>query len=133
MLQKIVIHNYRVLRDFTLDFTAGMNILVGDNDAGKSTLLEAVNLALTGRVQSRQLSQDLSPYMFNLDTTGEFVAALKAGGHPQPPELIVDLYLDVSDALAGHSCMARAVADLEDVRRAVWGGALGRAGPLAGL
>jgi putative ATP-dependent endonuclease of the OLD family len=100
VLQKIVIHNYRVFRDFTLDFRPGMNILVGDNDAGKSTLLEAVNLALTGRVQSRQLSQDLSPYMFNLDTTGEFVAALKAGGHPQSPELIVDMYLDASDATA---------------------------------
>jgi putative ATP-dependent endonuclease of the OLD family len=100
VLQKIVIHNYRVFRDFTLEFTPGMNILVGDNDAGKSTLLEAVNLGLTGRVQSRQLSQDLSPYMFNLDITSEFVAALKAGDHPQPPELIVDLYLDALDATA---------------------------------
>jgi hypothetical protein len=36
--------------------------------------------------------------MFNLDITREFLAALKAGNHPQPPELIVDLYLDASDA-----------------------------------
>jgi putative ATP-dependent endonuclease of the OLD family len=100
VLLKIVIHNYRVFRDFMLDFTPGMNILVGGNDTGKSTLLEAVNLALTGRVQSRQLSQDLSPYMFNLDATGEYVTALKAGKYPQPPELIVDLYLEASDATA---------------------------------
>jgi hypothetical protein len=76
-----------------------MNILVGDNDVGKSTLLEAVNLGLTGRVQSRQLSQDLSPYTFNLDITKEYIEALKAG-RPQPPEMIIDLYLEASDATA---------------------------------
>jgi putative ATP-dependent endonuclease of the OLD family len=100
VLRKVVIHNYRVFRDFKLEFTPGMNILVGDNDAGKSTLLEAVNLGLTGRLQGRQLSQDLSPYIFNLDITNEFVGALKAGGQPQPPEMIIDLYLDASDATA---------------------------------
>jgi putative ATP-dependent endonuclease of OLD family len=77
-----------------------MNILVGDNDTGKSTVLEAVNLALTGRVQGRQLAQDLSPYAFNLDVTREYVAALQAGGSPQPPEIVIDLYLEASDATA---------------------------------
>ncbi len=100
MLTKIVIHNYRRFRDFKLDFTPGMNILVGDNDQGKSTLLEAVNLALTGRVQGRQLAQDLSPYLFNLDITREYVQALKDGEKPPPPEMIIDLYLATSEATA---------------------------------
>lgn len=49
MLTKIVIKNYRCYEDFTLEFNKGLNILVGDNDSGKSTLLEAIGLALTGR------------------------------------------------------------------------------------
>ena len=45
MLKKLIIKNYRVFEDFSLEFAPGLNILVGDNDAGKTTLLEAVNLA----------------------------------------------------------------------------------------
>jgi putative ATP-dependent endonuclease of OLD family len=96
MLKKIVIHNYRLFRDFTLEFTPGMNILVGGNDSGKSTVIEAVNLALTGRVQGRQLALDLSPYLFNLDVTREYVQALRDGKGPTPPGLVVDLYLEQS-------------------------------------
>jgi putative ATP-dependent endonuclease of OLD family len=100
MLKKIVIHNYRLFRDFTLEFTPGMNILVGDNDRGKSTLIEAVNLALTGRVQSKLLALDLSPYLFNLDATREYIRALQDGQGPEPPDMIVDLYLERSEATA---------------------------------
>lgn len=50
MLKKIHIQNYRVFEDLTLEFTDGLNVIVGNNDAGKSTLLEAVHLALTSRV-----------------------------------------------------------------------------------
>jgi len=32
MLSKIVIKNYRVCHDFTLEFEPGLNILVGDNE-----------------------------------------------------------------------------------------------------
>jgi putative ATP-dependent endonuclease of the OLD family len=100
VLKKIVIHNYRLFRDFALEFRPGMNILVGDNDTGKSTLLEAVNLALTGRVQGRQLAQELSPYLFNMDITREYIQALRDGGRPAPPDMIVDLYLEQADATA---------------------------------
>lgn len=100
MLKKIVIHNYRLFRDFTLEFTPGMNILVGDNDTGKSTVLEAVNLAPTGRVQNRLLAQDLSPYLFNLDITREYIRALQDGQGPEPPDMIVDLYLEQSGTTA---------------------------------
>lgn len=100
MLKKIVIHNYRLFRDFMLEFTPGMNILVGDNDTGKSTVLEAVNLALTGRVQNRLLAQDLSPYLFNLDITREYIRAVQDGQGPEPPDMIVDLYLEQSGTTA---------------------------------
>jgi len=100
MLRKVVIRNYRLFRDFTLEFTPGMNILVGDNDTGKSTVIEAVNLVLTGRVQNRLLAQDLSPYLFNLDITHEYIQTLRDGQGPEPPDMIVDLYLEQSAATA---------------------------------
>jgi len=94
MLTKILIKNYRVFEDFSLEFAPGLNILVGDNDAGKTTLLEAVNLALTSRIRGRPLAYELSPYMVNQAAGAQYLAALGRGERPTPPEIVIDLYLD---------------------------------------
>jgi putative ATP-dependent endonuclease of the OLD family len=93
VLQKIVIHNYRVFRDFTLEFTPGTNILVGDNDAGKSTLLEAINLVLTGHLHGFPAAVELSPYLFNQQATDEYVRELRKGNGPMPPQVVIEAYL----------------------------------------
>ncbi len=94
MLNKIIIKNYRAFENFTLEFTPGLNILVGHNDAGKTTLLEAIHLALTSRVHGRFLAYELSPYMVNHAAVARYVAALQRDEHPTPPEILIDLYLD---------------------------------------
>jgi putative ATP-dependent endonuclease of OLD family len=93
VLQKIVIHNYRVFRDFKLEFTPGMNILVGDNDAGKSTLLEAINLVLTAHLHGFPAAIELSPYLFNQQATDEYICELRKGNGPMPPQIIIEAYL----------------------------------------
>lgn len=100
MLKKIAIRNYRTYKSFNLEFEPGMNILVGDNDAGKSTLLEAIGLALTLRLRGQNLQAELSPFLFNLETTAAYIADLQAGKVPAPPEIIIDLHLDPADAPA---------------------------------
>lgn len=94
MIKKILIRNYRVFQVFNLDFRAGMNIIVGNNDYGKSTLLEAVSLALTGRLRGKSLEQELSPYLFNTEATKTYVGGLRSGNSPAPPEIIIDLFLN---------------------------------------
>lgn len=94
MLTKIVIKNYRSFRDFSLEFDQQMNILVGDNDMGKSTILEAIGLALTGRIRGRLLQQELSPYMFHTAAAREYIEGLQEGRPVQAPEIIIDLFLD---------------------------------------
>lgn len=44
MLTKLHIENFRYFERFTIPLSPGPSILVGDNDAGKSTLLEAIAL-----------------------------------------------------------------------------------------
>lgn len=94
MLSKIIIRNYRVFEEFTLEFNPGLNILVGDNDAGKSTLLEAVNLALSSRIRGRPLASELSPYMINQAAAAHYLEGIARGEPLTPPEIIIDLYLD---------------------------------------
>lgn len=73
---------------------SGLNIVVGGNEAGKSTLLEAIALGLTGRVNGRRAEEELNPYWFNQEMVAEYFAAIAAGESPEAPEILVELYLD---------------------------------------
>jgi putative ATP-dependent endonuclease of OLD family len=97
LIRKIAIRNYRMFREFDLNFSRGVNILVGANDTGKSTLIEAINLALTCRIHGRALAQELSPYLINLDATRDYVQALQSGDQAIPPEMVIDLFLEDAD------------------------------------
>jgi AAA15 family ATPase/GTPase len=44
------------------ELNQGMNVVVGDNDVGKSNLLEAFNLALTDRLNGVSIATELSDY-----------------------------------------------------------------------
>ncbi len=93
VIQKVVIKNFRRFRDTTIEFAPGLNILVGDNEAGKSTVLEAVNLALTSRWQGKFFAGELAPQFINLEATTEYLAGVRAGSAPEPPSIIVELFL----------------------------------------
>lgn len=47
-LLKLVTKNFKKLGNFSADFTDGLNVIVGENAQGKSTLLQAIEAALFG-------------------------------------------------------------------------------------
>lgn len=100
VITKVVLKNFRRFRESQIAFTPGLNILVGDNESGKTTVLEAINLALTGRWQGKYLNAELAPHFLNADATAEYLADLKNGTHPEPPELMIELFLARSDDTA---------------------------------
>jgi len=93
MIEKVVIHGYRKFRDLTFVPHPHFNILVGENESGKSTLLEAMVLALTGRINGRAAAEELNPYWFNTDEVSAFFAALAAGETPALPTISIEVFL----------------------------------------
>lgn len=93
IIKKIYIKNYKIFQEFTLPFNQNINILVGDNEVGKSSILEAINLCLTRRLNGRLIDYELSPFLFNQKTTNEYVKRLHAGENPELPSIIIELYL----------------------------------------
>ena len=88
-ISKIIIRNFKCFgQKFELDFNQGLNVLVGDNESGKSTILEAINLALSGMFHGRYLRNDLSEHLFNREAVQNYVADPKIG----LPELLIELY-----------------------------------------
>jgi putative ATP-dependent endonuclease of the OLD family len=88
-ISKIIIRNFKCFKDdFTLEFNSGLNVLVGDNDSGKSTILEGINLTLSGMFQGRYLRNDLSEHVFNCEVVKQYLVNPKSG----PPEVLIELY-----------------------------------------
>jgi len=59
MLRDLTIKNYRAFKDFSIDGLARVNLIVGDNNAGKTSFLEAVYL-LTNWVNPYALLETLN-------------------------------------------------------------------------
>jgi putative ATP-dependent endonuclease of the OLD family len=99
VIRKVAIRNYRIFRKCDIDFSTGTNIVVGKNDCGKSTLIEAIALALTGRLNGRPIAAELSPYLINRGATLAYIEALadKTGPPPTPPGFSIDVFLEASD------------------------------------
>lgn len=88
-IEKINILNYKCFKGkFSLDLNAGINIIVGNNEAGKSTILEAIHLALSGLLNGRYLRNELSQYLFNKEIEIMHLNSLKSD-HPLPPPIIM--------------------------------------------
>jgi putative ATP-dependent endonuclease of the OLD family len=99
-IQQALIKNYRCLVDADVVFNERMNVIVGQNECGKSTLLEAINLALTGQVNGRSILMELHPYLFNHEVVDTYVKTLKARRRAAPPYIEIELYLHDDPALA---------------------------------
>lgn len=62
MLHKIRLENFRKHADLTVSFTAGINAIRAPNEAGKTTLLEAIAYALFGTKGLKESIDDVVTY-----------------------------------------------------------------------
>lgn len=92
-IERVLIENYRCLKNADVAFNQKMNVVVGNNESGKSTLLEAIHLALTGQLNGRPLAIELHPYVFNVDLVFQYFEKRKQGQTPEPPRILIELYL----------------------------------------
>ncbi|CAK7017564.1 MAG: hypothetical protein PEPC_00724 [Peptostreptococcus russellii] len=94
MIEKIRIKNFKCFKgNFELDLKQGINILVGNNESGKSTILEAVHMALSGIFRGRTIKGNLSQYLFNNEIISEYLENINSGGAQEAPYILIELYL----------------------------------------
>jgi putative ATP-dependent endonuclease of OLD family len=96
-ISKIKIKDFKSFKGlFELTLNKGLNILVGNNETGKSTILEAIHIALTGIYGGRNIGYELSQYLFNNETVAEYIASVQGGVAIEPPSILIEIFFDES-------------------------------------
>jgi putative ATP-dependent endonuclease of OLD family len=94
-IKKIKITNFKKFKGtFELPLNKDLNIIVGDNEEGKSTILEAIHLALSGLFYGKSINQELSQYIFNVQVLDDYFNCLKGDCPAPPPEIEIELFFD---------------------------------------
>lgn len=93
-ISKIKLINFKRFENYTIEPNDKINILVGDNEAGKSSVLQAIDLVASGSI--RKIEHSGLDRLFNIKAIEKFNAGER--NSENLPQLIIELYLEgVSD------------------------------------
>jgi putative ATP-dependent endonuclease of the OLD family len=98
-IKRVSIENFKCFKgQFKLNLNKGINILVGDNEAGKSTIIEAIHLALTGLLNGKYLKNELTQYVFNTDVVDEYIKSLEDDNNISIlPHILIEIFIEGED------------------------------------
>lgn len=89
-ITKLKLKNFKRFNSFAVDFDDNINILVGDNESGKSSLIEAISLVLSGsrsKVETTGLEN-----IFNSTAISDFLASDKK--YENLPNVLIEVYFN---------------------------------------
>ena len=99
-IKKIKITNFKCYNTFEMEFNEKLNILVGNNDVGKSTLLEAIHLCLTGFFRGKYLKNNLIQDVFNKNSIDEYLKQVNGNNKVAIlPKCLIELYFEDCDPI----------------------------------
>ena len=88
------IENYKCYENLDVELNNSTNIIVGNNEAGKSTILEAINLCLSGLINGRYIKNELNECFFNKDAVKNYNQDTNA----IPPHILIEVYLESTES-----------------------------------
>ncbi|MFK8012633.1 MAG: ATP-dependent endonuclease [Marinicellaceae bacterium] len=88
-IKQLKLLNYKKFKEFEVEFDSKINTIIGDNESGKSTILQAIELLSSGSRHKVEAAGIES--IFNKDSVTEFLAGEKT--FEKLPEIHVEAYL----------------------------------------
>lgn len=100
-ITKVKIINFKSLKSFEFEPYNGMNILVGNNNEGKSTIFEAIHLALTGFYRGKYIRNSFTQDIFNEDIINDYILNININKITPLPKLSIEVFFDDAPELLG--------------------------------
>lgn len=95
-ITKVKLHNFKRFRDLTLNVNPDITVFIGDNESGKSTILQAIDLVARG---SRRRVENIGiDKLLNIEVMNAFMASTR--NLNTLPEMYVELYFE-NDSIEG--------------------------------
>ena len=91
-IDRLKIVNYKLFQNVTVEMNDSINIFVGENDSGKTTILEALSMALTGKVNGSSMANRLNLDWFNAAVRTKFKQSVANGEIPELPSIEIEVY-----------------------------------------
>lgn len=128
-LEKFIIKNFRGIEDISLTFSKGLNILIGENNAGKTAIIDALRICLSYGNQRREIYVSQSDFHHNKNIISDSSANIDFHLHfqidtPEEAGWFNDLLSVQEDETQDLQLHFRFYLDQnERVKYKVWGGA----------
>lgn len=100
-IKKLRVKNFKKFADETFEFNDDINILVGDNECGKSSVLEAIELCLNYCHRGRPLSPEVMADLFNVACIEKYTKGDLS--QTSLPELLIEAYIEGDSELKGNN------------------------------
>lgn len=91
-VERLRIVNFKCYKKFEISFNDNINIIVGNNEEGKSTILEALHLALSGMLNGKSLFGEISESLFNREIVNRYITSLTTEAKLPLPRILVEVY-----------------------------------------
>lgn len=102
IISKLKVRNYKLFKEKIIVFNDDINILVGDNDSGKSTILELISIVTTGKVNGVYIEKLINSSFFNNEIRNEYINAIASKEYIAPPEIIIEAYCKDDISIIDH-------------------------------
>lgn len=97
-IKKLIIKNYKIFKELTIEMNNEMNIFIGENNTGKTTLLDAIQLVMTQKLNGVPIMQQLTCDWFNKEIRDEYVHQISNHQDAPLPVILIEVYfLDEKD------------------------------------
>lgn len=100
IFNKLIIHNFKQFQNLQIELNQDVNMIVGENETGKTTILEALALVITGKFWGRKFDSFLSNEIFNYTVVNRYLSSLTEEKPISPPEILIEVYAEDEDSCA---------------------------------
>lgn len=93
IIEKIKVENYKIFEKETITLNEGTNVFVGENDSGKSTILEILEIIATGKLKNFPITKQIKACLFNNKIRKDYITKIKKKEKVEAlPYILIEAY-----------------------------------------